>query len=171
MQRSNSTRRPDGPDRRGAVATLLMFAGVIVGYGTGAWEFFKYLVPLRGGSNRREMFVGTLADFPVGASRNIRDPRGQEIAITRLTDGGGDPAEGFKALSTKCPHLGCSIHWEDANQRFRCPCHEGIFDKEGRAVSGPPAAENKDLSTYVVRVERQNGWIFVMVPEEARYGI
>lgn len=162
---------PSAPGRRGVIATMLMFAGVIVGYGTGAWEFFKYLVPLRNRPTRREMFIGTLRDFPIGTSRNIRDPRGQELAVTRLSDGGGDPGSGFKALSTKCPHLGCSAHWEEAQQRFRCPCHEGIFDKEGRAISGPPAAEHKDLGTYAVRVDKANGWIFVMVPEEARYGV
>lgn len=159
------------PGRRGIVATLLMFAGILIGYGTGALQFFKFLVPLRQRPKRREMFIGTLADFPVGASRSVRDPSGLEIAVTRLSDGGANPASGFKALSTKCPHLGCAIHWEDAQQRFRCPCHEGIFDKEGRALSGPPAAENKNMSTYALSVDKANGWIYLMVPEASRYGV
>lgn len=160
-----------GPNRRGMLATFLMFVGVVIGYGTGAWHFFEYLVPLRSHPKRREMFIGTLVGFPIGSSRTLSDPKGQGIVLTRLNDGGGDASGGFQALSTKCPHLGCSIHWENAKQRFRCPCHEGIFDREGRAISGPPAAENKNMGTYEVRVDAANGWVFLMVPEETRYGV
>ena len=183
--------------RRGWLATAAMVLGLGVGYGTGIVHFLRYLVPLRR-SKKREMFIGTLADFPVGTSKTVRDPRGQEIAVTRIaaTDatagasaGGGVASNGpqvatasgptsapaitgasFRALSTKCPHLGCKAHWEEGAQRFRCPCHEGIFDKEGRAISGPPAAEGKNLGTYDVRVDARSGWVFVMVNEETRYG-
>jgi cytochrome b6-f complex iron-sulfur subunit len=147
-----------------------MLAGIVVGYGAGALHFFKYLVPLRQGRRERDLFVGTLAEFPVGRSVGVKDNRGQEIAITRLADVRDDPAAGFRALSTKCPHLGCRAYWDTAKQHFRCPCHEGIFDREGRAVSGPPAAEGKDLKTYEVRVDRGTGWVIVRVPEAQSYG-
>lgn len=183
--------------RRGWLTTAAMVLGLGVGYGTGIVHFLRYLVPMRR-SKKREMFIGTLADFPVGTSKTVRDPRGQEIAVTRIaatdTPDGGTTGNGvlsngpawaaasgpisapvvtgasFRALSTQCPHLGCKAHWEEGAQRFRCPCHEGIFDKEGRAISGPPAAEGKNLGTYDVRVDARSGWVFVMVSEETRYG-
>ncbi|MCK6456094.1 MAG: Rieske 2Fe-2S domain-containing protein [Phycisphaerae bacterium] len=162
--------KPEGTTRRGFASWVLMFLGIAAGYGLGALHFFKYLVPLRQERPSREMFIGTLDTFPVGATRTVRDPRGQEIMIARITDDAADRSRNFRALSTKCPHLGCKVHWEAGQDRFRCPCHEGIFDKQGRAVSGPPAQENKDLLEFEVRVRPETGAVYVMVAEEARYG-
>ncbi len=159
------------PPRRGVLGVILMAVGLIAGYGLGAWHFFQYLIPLKAGRRRREMFVGTLDTIPVGSSLTVRDPAGQEIAVARAADVPDDPAKGFKALSSKCPHLGCKVHWVSSEQHFFCPCHEGVFSKEGIALSGPPAKENKNLSTYEVRVDRTNGWVYVMVSAEQRYGV
>jgi len=156
--------------RRGFLAVLLMFAGLLAGYGLGLLHFFRYLVPLRSGQQRREMFVGTLGGIAVGTTTTVRDPRGQEIIIARVADVPDDPARGFRAWSTKCPHLGCKVHWEPGQDRFRCPCHEGIFDKNGKAISGPPAKEGKNMLEYEVRANPQNGWVFVMVNQEPTYG-
>lgn len=157
-------------DRRGFIATIVMLFGVAVGYGAGLWEFFRYLVPLQGKGKRKELFVGTLAEMPVGGSRNIKTPTGEEITLARVGDGGDKPESGFKALSTKCPHLGCKVHWVAGKSEFFCPCHHGAFDKNGVAIAGPPAKEGKNLSQYEVRVQKDNGWVFVMLPERNRYG-
>lgn len=158
------------PTRRGFAATILMIVGLVAGYGLGAIHFFRYLVPLGRKGRRRELFVGTLREFQVGTSKTIRDPRGEGIALTRVSKNENNPAAGFKALSSTCPHLGCRVHWEGANERFFCPCHNGVFDKDGIATDGPPAKEGKNLSTYEVRVNAENGWVYVMVTEPARYG-
>lgn len=160
---------PEPPARRNFLTWALMFTGLLAGYGAGALHFFKYLVPLRSERRRREMFIGTLADIPVGSTRTVRDPRGSEIIVARTANNPTDPAKDFRALSTKCPHLGCRIHWEAGKDRFRCPCHEGIFTADGKAISGPPAQEKKNLIEYDVRVDRRNGWVFVMVPEDLTY--
>jgi Rieske Fe-S protein len=55
------------------------------------------------------------------------------------------------ALSNTCPHLGCKVHWEIRNQRFFCPCHQGVFDSDGVATAGPPAAEGKNLKKFSIR--------------------
>ncbi len=163
---SSGLLKPGGESRRGFVTWALMFAGLLAGYGTGALHFFQYLVPLHHERRRREMFIGTLDTIPIGSTRTVQDPRGQEIIIARMANNPDNPAKDFRALSTKCPHLGCKIHWEAGKDRFRCPCHEGIFDKEGKAVSGPPAQEGKNLIEYEVRVDRKTGWVFVMVAQE-----
>lgn len=157
------------PSRRGFVSTLFMIVGLVAGYGLGVVHFFRYLVPLRKRGRKREMFVGTLQDLEVGSSRTVKDPRGEEIALARIAKDDEDPARGFKALSSKCPHLGCKVHWEAGNDRFFCPCHNGVFDKNGIALSGPPAKEGKNLATFEVKVNRETGWVYVMVPETSGY--
>ena len=49
------------------------------------------------------------------------------------------PDDKVTALTTICPHLGCSINFEDTRRRFVCPCHNGTFhatldDRLGRRV-------------------------------------
>ena len=44
-------------------------------------------------------------------------------------------AGGFSALSTTCPHLGCTI--EATAGGFQCPCHGSKFDRRGAVLTGP----------------------------------
>ncbi|NIN64748.1 MAG: Rieske 2Fe-2S domain-containing protein, partial [Anaerolineae bacterium] len=34
----------------------------------------------------------------------------------------------FVVYGPDCTHLGCAYRWEEAKQRFLCPCHTGVFD-------------------------------------------
>jgi Rieske Fe-S protein len=49
-----------------------------------------------------------------------------------------DGARGVRAMSATCTHLGCQVHWDDADARFRCPCHGGVYDASGQVLGGPP---------------------------------
>jgi menaquinol-cytochrome c reductase iron-sulfur subunit len=42
-----------------------------------------------------------------------------------------------RAFSTVCPHLGCSVDYDDQTRRFDCPCHGSSFDLDGRRLAGP----------------------------------
>jgi len=37
-----------------------------------------------------------------------------------------------------CTHLGCIPGYEPENKRFKCPCHGGEFDVNGKNTFGPP---------------------------------
>jgi menaquinol-cytochrome c reductase iron-sulfur subunit len=41
----------------------------------------------------------------------------------------GDQVEAF---TTICPHLGCSVNFEEKAKLFVCPCHGGTFDAQGQ---------------------------------------
>ncbi len=41
------------------------------------------------------------------------------------------------AITSRCSHLGCSVLWVEASERFICPCHGSVFDPEGLRVAGP----------------------------------
>ena len=56
----------------------------------------------------------------------------QSVYVTRGADGQ------LKVLSAICPHLGCSISWQSAQDGFVCPCHGGKFASDGTRISGPP---------------------------------
>jgi menaquinol-cytochrome c reductase iron-sulfur subunit len=52
-------------------------------------------------------------------------------------------------LSAVCTHLGCSVRWVDAQNKFVCPCHGGMFSGEGKLLGGPPPRGLDQLQTKV----------------------
>jgi Rieske Fe-S protein len=42
------------------------------------------------------------------------------------------------------------VRWIEDQQIFFCPCHNGVFDKAGEVVSGPPS---RALDRYETKVE------------------
>ena len=47
------------------------------------------------------------------------------------------PAKNNQVLSPICPHEGCEVAWDQARNRFSCPCHESYFAADGSHISGP----------------------------------
>ena len=41
------------------------------------------------------------------------------------------------ALSAICPHMGCTVHWNNAEESWDCPCHGSRFDISGSVIEGP----------------------------------
>jgi Rieske Fe-S protein len=46
-------------------------------------------------------------------------------------------------LSAVCPHLGCSVQWQDPKKSFVCPCHSATYQANGTRTGGP-APRNMD---------------------------
>jgi Rieske Fe-S protein len=168
---SNTDGSPDQPlqdsepDRRSVLAagsSLLMAAGLVGGYGTFFTLAGRYLFP--SGSSRAWMFVTNAAGIEAGQSFEFKSPTGVQVTITRDSESTEEEptAESFLALSSVCPHLGCRVQWEGHNDRFFCPCHNGVFDPSGKAVSGPPAADGQDLSRYPLQVV--DGALYIEMP-------
>jgi nitrite reductase/ring-hydroxylating ferredoxin subunit len=138
-----------------------MAAGLVGGYGLLAWVATRFLLPARG-SRVRQLFVARAADLPAGGTLLYQTPDGRTVNITRR--GPTDAASDFVALSSTCPHLGCQVRWEEQNNRYFCPCHNGTFDPGGKATGGPPGDAGLSLPAY--RLTVQNGVLFIDVPGE-----
>lgn len=138
-----------------------MAGGLAAGYGTFAALAVRYVFPAN--VETPWLYVAPAAEIGSGGSRVFESPAGVRVTIARRTDGGdtADPAAQFIALSSVCPHLGCRVHWEPHNKRFFCPCHNGVFDPEGRPVSGPPKSAEQELSRYPLKVE--GGLLYIAI--------
>ncbi|MCO6432454.1 MAG: ubiquinol-cytochrome c reductase iron-sulfur subunit [Deltaproteobacteria bacterium] len=70
------------------------------------------------------------------------NPRQKLVFVWRPTD------SEVVVFSRACTDLGCPINWDESSQCFYCPCHGGIFSKEGERMAGPP---NRPLWRYATR--------------------
>ncbi len=152
----------EGDDRRSFLknaSRAAMVAGLAGGYGGFALVAGRYLYPAAS-DDVMWQFVTEVDGIGVGQAIRFRGPSGETINITRMSRDGG--ASDFIALSSTCPHLGCQVRWEAQNNRFFCPCHNGVFDPSGRATGGPPGEAGQSLPRYALKVE--NGILHIAVP-------
>jgi menaquinol-cytochrome c reductase iron-sulfur subunit len=61
-------------------------------------------------------------------------------------------------FSRNCTDLGCPVTWDPGSGVFFCPCHGGIFARDGQRMAGPP---KRPLDRYASRV--RNGMVEVDV--------
>jgi Rieske Fe-S protein len=145
------------------ISTAAMAGGLVAGYGTFVAMAGRYAFPVAMPTSW--LFVATTDEIPPGGSLSYESPSGVRVTIARRASGGASAAaEDFIALSSVCPHLGCRVHWEAHNRRFFCPCHNGVFDPQGKPVSGPPFAAGQELPRYPLKVER--GLLFIAMLTE-----
>ena len=136
-----------------------MTGGLGAGYGGLAVMAGRFLYPT-GDHSVGWCFVTVVDDLKPGESMTFVAPSGEEAVVAR--QGEGTTAEDFIALSSVCPHLGCQVLWEPHNNRFFCPCHNGVFDPKGVALEGPPAQAKQELKQYPLKVE--DGLLFMEAP-------
>jgi menaquinol-cytochrome c reductase iron-sulfur subunit len=70
----------------------------------------------------------------------------RDVAVYVVNHGDGQ----FTIFDDRCTHLGCPFDWGDKTGEFTCPCHNGLFDAEGRVTGGPPP---RPLDRYEYRID------------------
>jgi nitrite reductase/ring-hydroxylating ferredoxin subunit len=91
--------------------------------------------------------AGPAEDFLPGSVTEFAAAR---FFLIRAPDGG------FLAVHNRCPHLGCTVSWEPADEHFLCPCHASTFDFYGNFDS-PPVP--RPLDSFPVQLE--DGVVYV----------
>jgi len=70
----------------------------------------------------------------------------REVSVYVVNHGNNE----FTIYDDHCTHLGCPFDWDEKTAGFVCPCHNGLFDADGRVTGGPPP---RPLDRYEYKVE------------------
>ena len=146
---------PAAISRRGFLEKLCLALGGVCGLILGVPVVGFVLAPLFRKSPRQWVTVGKLNDFEIGktVSVTIVDPSSLSWAGITARSAAWlrrENENGFIAFSVNCTHLGCPVRWMHEAELFMCPCHGGVFYKDGKVAAGPP---QHPLPRYKVRLK------------------
>ncbi len=152
MNRPPPASQPNDTSRRRFLNGLSWALGSLIAAIMGI-PSLAYLLGLRRPSSEWRT-VGNLDDFKVGTTVSVSfmDPSPLPWAgVTARTAAWlrRNGPEEFIAFAINCTHLGCPVRWLAEADLFMCPCHGGVFYKDGRVASGPPP---RPLIRYPVRI-------------------
>ncbi|MEO8737385.1 MAG: ubiquinol-cytochrome c reductase iron-sulfur subunit [Edaphobacter sp.] len=142
--------------RRSFVMAMFAVSGTVVGALLAVPLFRFATFPLRKTESETEWSdVGLVTEFasltvPVAKTitlerRDAWQTTSSQTAVYVLPAKDGV----LKILSPICPHLGCSVQWQDAQNKFICPCHAGSFAANGERIGGPPPRSMDSLESKV----------------------
>ena len=138
----------DNVSRRKFLSSAFMAVGLGFGLGTLGLRFLQFLSPTVKAKRFEEILVGTVNEL------SKSDAMPMEIAGSKIlflkTDAG------LVAFSRKCTDLGCLVGWDKAKQQFICPCHQGVYDRNGKNIAGPPP---RPLDRFPVITKGENIYV------------
>lgn len=154
---------PRRPLRRDFLVFISVTAGSIASLLVAAPLIGFLFTPLLRHTQEVWRDVGSLDDFKVGDTVEV-----SFLDASPLKWGGEaaktaawlrrDNEQGFTAYAVDCTHLGCPVRWISSAELFMCPCHGGVYYKDGTVAAGPPPHA---LQQYHVRIQDgrvQVGW-------------
>jgi menaquinol-cytochrome c reductase iron-sulfur subunit len=123
--------------RRKIMKGIIVLIGALTGLLLGLPVIGNILSPiLKRDRKRSEVWrkIGPISQFPQGEMKSV--------VVSGVLDKGlyvwhKLPGE-FVVFSRSCTDLGCPVKWDTGSECFFCPCHGGIFSKEGERMAGPP---------------------------------
>jgi menaquinol-cytochrome c reductase iron-sulfur subunit len=116
------------------------------------------LAPLFESVARKWRQVGSTEQFSKGQTVEVKFEDASSVAWAGVTGQTGawlrrEPSGDFVAFAVNCTHLGCPVRWLEQAELFMCPCHGGVYYKDGTVAAGPPP---RPLTKYPVRVRDGN---------------
>lgn len=144
----------DADDRRGFLTKIIFSSTAFIAVIMGFPLVTAMLDPVTRKRGKVWREVGKLEDFMVGETKMVSfmnaspykwsSKISHSAAYIRREDN-----DKLIAFSVNCAHLGCPVRWEEGAQLFMCPCHGGVYYKDGSRAAGPPP---RGLYQYPVRI-------------------
>lgn len=132
---------PKSPSRRDS---LLVSLGAIIAASV-AVLLYPVALFLRPRKQTQSGALEVVAPFPLSQLKLKPQPPfdfgGKPCLVIRTPDGD------LRAFNAVCTHLDCTVEFRADHGDVFCQCHHGVYDLNGRNVSGPPP---RPLESYKV---------------------
>jgi cytochrome b6-f complex iron-sulfur subunit len=134
---------PEERPTRRRVVELFLGSGLFASIASFVYPVLRYLVPPPeadlGGD---EVIAAKVGDLKLNSAKIFRFGNRPGILL-RVGEGE------YRAFSATCTHLSCTVQYRTDLHEIWCACHNGMYDLNGRNVSGPPP---RPLENYRVHV-------------------
>ena len=142
------------PERRKLMALVSVGLGCVGAALIGVPVVGFLVAPLFEAISKKWRAVGTAAEFEPGKTIEVKFEDASSVAWAGVTAQTGawlrrEESGQFVAFAVNCTHLGCPVRWLEQAELFMCPCHGGVYYKDGTVAAGPPP---RPLTQYPVRV-------------------
>ena len=96
-------------------------------------------------NNVVELDLGKIPELATAGGMVAVQPEGlrKPLIVMRLE------SQQFRVLSSKCTHLGCTVRWDNEEQRLRCPCHGSRFGDDGKVLKGPAKSPLREFPSQL----------------------
>lgn len=111
------------------------------------YPIVSYLIPPKMAEPKvNSVKAGSTSDFAANSYKIIKFGRKPVILIKTVDNQ-------YKALSASCTHLDCIVQYKSDTKQIWCACHNGIYDLNGRNISGPPPRPLEQYDVKIVKDE------------------
>ena len=150
--------------RRNFMKMAISAIGGLIGAGFGIPAIAYIIGPALKSEQANWIRIGSLSTIELGTPTLFKPKvtrqngwmvEEEEVGVYVLTEDGRN----YHAMSNICTHLGCRIRWIAEREKFFSPCHNGVFDKNGYVVSGPPP---RPLDEFETKIE--DGNLYIQLP-------
>jgi cytochrome b6-f complex iron-sulfur subunit len=142
-----STVVPEGGPTRRRLVELFLGGGLFASLISFVYPVLRYLVPPPvadlGGD---EVIAAKVGDLAPNSGKIFRFGSRPGLLL-RIGEGE------YRAFSATCTHLSCTVQYRTDLHEIWCACHNGMYDLNGRNVSGPPP---RPLESYQVHVRGED---------------
>lgn len=142
-----STVVPEGGPTRRRLVELFLGGGLFASFVSFVYPVLRYLVPPPvpdlGGD---DVIAAKVGDLEPNSGKIFRFGSRPGLLL-RIGEGE------YRAFSATCTHLSCTVQYRTDLHEIWCACHNGMYDLNGRNVSGPPP---RPLESYQVHVRGED---------------
>ncbi len=145
MASSPATTKITQPGRRWI--NLLLGSGVLASIASFIYPAIQYIIPPAVAESTSHSVVAAKVGELKDNSGKVFKFGSKAALLVRTADGE------YRAFSALYTHLNCTVQYRADLHEIWCACHNGMYDVEGRNVSGPPP---RPLERFMVNVQGED---------------
>lgn len=144
---TSNTHSPASPDAptptRRRLLGFLLGSSVLASLASVLYPILKFVLPPKTGELDTDSVVAARADELAPDAAKIFRFGNRPGLLIRLPDGA------YRGFSATCTHLNCTVQFRAREHDIWCACHNGIYDLQGRNLSGPPPRPLEEYDVHV----------------------